>query len=135
MAKKNNKVLINKIKPNNKRLKKTDLITRLKFYKTIFKIPKKLRCLIIPYLCDNSINLLCEALHNSVNINLGIKGIKKKTLIKELKGCSSTIKYLCKKSNCIKKRKNYLCQKGEGFLGPLLNAVIPVIWSLIKKKQ
>ena len=113
---------------NKKKLNKNQLKKRLKFYHTFYNIKNKQ--LIIPYLSDEAINLLCEAVYNTLNTDLGLKGKQKSHLVKQLKACGSSLQSLCKKTKCIDKRKKYLTQKG-GFLGALLAAVIPTLASLI----
>lgn len=114
----------------NKKLKKKDLEHKLQFYKAIHDIPNPKRCSIIPYLSDEATDLLCEAVYNSIKVDLGFKGPKKQQLIKELKACGTHLNHICKKSTPHNKRKKFLSQKG-GFLGTLLGLVIPTVVSLI----
>ena len=111
--------------------KKKDLSNKLKFYEAIHKVPNSHRCNLIQYLSNDGTDLLCEAIHNAVNVNLGLKGTKKKKLVAELKKCGEKkIQTLCKKSTPVEIRRKILTQKG-GFLGTLLSVLFPTIISLI----
>jgi len=112
------------------KLNKPQLKKRLQFYETIHNIPNKQRCNIIPYLSNDATDLLCEAIYNTINVDLGLKGNKKKALVRELKNCGSKLNHICNKATPVEKRKQYLMQEG-GFIGPLLGAIIPSIASLI----
>lgn len=117
-------------KSKNKKLSQNQLKYRLNFYNTINKIPSNIRCEVIQYLSDEAADLLCEAVYNTVNVDLGLKGKKKQNLVKSLKSCGSKIHLLCKRHTNINRRKKILSQEG-GFLGALLSAVIPTIGSLL----
>ena len=112
------------------KMNKSKLKERLKVYTVFHKLPYRYQKEIIPYLNDETINILCEAIHNAVNTDLRISKAKKRKIIEKLKACGEKkIKTLCKKKTCIKQRRKYL-QEG-GFLGALLGAVIPTLVSLI----
>ena len=113
-----------------KKLSAKDLKNRLSFYKAMYNVPKNHRCDLIKYLNDEGTNYLCEAIYNTIHVDLGLKGKKKQKLINELKTCGSKINHICQKTIDINKRKKYLSQKG-GFLGTLLSVVIPTVASLI----
>ena len=111
-------------------LSKSQLHNKLKFYKLIYSVPNSIRCDLIPYLNNDATDLLCEAVYNTIHVNLGLKGKKRTQLIKELKSCRSKVNHICNKKVDINKRRKYLQQEG-GFLGALLGVVIPAITSLI----
>ena len=110
--------------------KKNELKNRVKFYQVMYNLPKKTRCSIIPYLADEYVNFLSEAVYNTVNTNLGLTKKQKNRLRKELNCCKNSVKSICSEKTSIGRRRHILTQKG-GFLGILLSTILPIISSLI----
>ena len=123
-----------KKKKSLKRLiRKKDLEKRLNLYQLMNSLPKKTRCEILPHLSDDAISFLCEAIYNTVNVDLGLSKSQQKKLRDELIPCKNEINILCKKHTSADKRKKILCQRG-GFLGFLLKAILPLVGGLLAAK-
>ena len=112
------------------RIRKKDMKNRIKFYQVMYNLPKKTRCSIIPYLADEYVNFLSEAVYNTVKTNLGLTKKQKNKLKKELNCCKNSIKTICSEKIPIARRRKILTQKG-GFLGVLLSTILPIISSVI----
>ena len=98
------------------------------------RISKKNFVSIISYLDERAIKFLCECVHNAISFRYVSKLDRKKRnmLLKKILPYKRVIKYICKKSKKLNKRKKLIIQKGYGFLFPLLSLVIPLISSLLK---
>lgn len=109
--------------------KKKDLQKRLELFSALNKLPKKLLQTITPFLSSECTDYICEALYNTINVDLNLKEKDKRRLRKAYNKCNN-ISSLCNKSTHIHKKRQLLKQKG-GFLGALLGVAIPTIVQLI----
>ena len=105
----------------------------LHLVKIVSKLNPEDRSQIIPYLKTDSVEFLCECVHNVLYTDIGIKN-KNKIKSKLKNQCSvHRLKTIASKSKSIDAKTKALRQEGKG-IGLILSAALPFLMSLFSRK-
>ena len=102
----------------------------LNLVKIVSKLKPEERSHIIPYLKTDSVEFLCECVHNVLYTDIGIKN-KNKIKQKLKNQCSvHRLKTIASKSKSVAAKTEALRQEGKG-LGVILSAALPFLINLL----
>ena len=115
-------------------VKKPAALQKVQFLKVMKTLNNHQRSVIIDFLDDYGVDIICDCIYNTIYQDHGLKKSSKKRLRKILKGKEQDMQIVSKKSNNIKRRKKILGQQlGGNPLAAILGIALPILTQLLFK--
>ena len=115
-------------------VKKPAALQKVQFLKVMKTLNNHQRSVIIEFLDDYGVDIICDCIYNTIYKDHGLKKSSKKRLRKILKGKEQDMQIVSKKSNNIKRRKKILGQQlGGNPLAAILGIALPILTQLLFK--
>ena len=110
-----------------------NLVKYIPLFRVLSTLKPAQRAEIYAHLDEDTINAVCECIHNITRTDIGLTKRKCAYLKKHLKERKSKLAFLSNKRNNVGRKRTILKQEG-GALGLILSAAIPLLTSLLLGK-